>query len=278
MKTGLALSGGGAIGAAHIGVLKVLEEQNIKINYISGTSAGAIVGLLYADGGMKAIENFFNQLREAGLFSRSAIILKRNEKIFSIIEELLRENVQARHFNDLKIKFIACATDISTGEAVALDFGDPVSAVMASATYPGVFPVQNFHGRSLVDGGLTRNLPASILKEKGNDFIIGSNLYSITKLPILTQEEKIKIGLLTVAVRSIEIMSKIISEYEMKYCNFCFLPPVETYSWYNFEKIEEIRRIGREYAQAEVNNFKKALISYKHSQKKGLLDSILQRD
>ena len=179
MKIGLALSGGGAMGAAHIGLIEELVRNNIRIDAICGTSAGAIAGLLYAYGGIPSLNKFYIDMEQAGLFSRTKNIFRKNETIFSIIEDLLRDSVKVKHFSDLSVKFSCVASDLETGEPVHLKTGDPIKAVMASAAYPGVFPVQKVNGKHLIDGGVTRSLPAGFLKEFGVDFTIGSSLYSI---------------------------------------------------------------------------------------------------
>lgn len=259
MKIGLALSGGGALGAAHIGILEELERNKIKIDRICGTSAGAIVGLLYSAGGSKTLNLFFNRLEKAGLLDRKNIIIRRNMTIFNQISEILSECVGPRTFSDLNIKFSCVATNIVTGEAEEISSGDLIRAVMASSSYPGVFAVQKIDDKYYVDGGLTLNLPARILKKEETGFIIGSSLYSISKLDKLDKEGRAEINLIDAAIRSVDIMSKSLAEYEVSECDFCFTPPTESYKWYDLHKMETIRDEGREYVKEKIIELKSAL-------------------
>jgi NTE family protein len=259
MRIGLALSGGGALGAAHIGILEELEKNKIKIDSICGTSSGAIIGLLYSVGGIKTIDLFFNRLKEAGIFNKAQLLMHKNMTVFKKISDILSECVGPRTFSDLNINFSCIATNIVTGEAEELSSGDPVRSVMASAAYPGVFNVQKMDDRFYVDGGLTLNLPAKTLHREGIDFVIGSSLYSIPKLAKLDSNGKIKVNLLDAAVRSIDILSKVLADNEIPKCNYCFTPPTESYKWYDFDRVDSIREIGREYAKTKIIDLKKDL-------------------
>jgi NTE family protein len=248
MKIGLALSGGGALGAAHIGVLDCLAAAQVHPHCIGGTSSGAIIGLLYAAGGIPAIDGFLGDLTERGIVNPVGhIVLKTADRIFVDVEQALRKQVKQRTFADLPIPFFCVATDIVTGELVQLDHGDPVAAVLASAAYPGVFPVQHVAGHYLVDGGLTRNLPADLLRARGAGFLIGSSLYCLS--PLTSQQQHGRMSRLLVAARALEIIEKDRVKAQIDHCDFCFTPPVETYKWYDFDRVPQIRTVGRAYAE-----------------------------
>lgn len=251
MHIGLALSGGGAIGAAHIGVLEQIEEYRVHPDSICGTSAGAIVGLLYADGGIDAIFRFLKLLETDGLIRSPLGLLARTpEKIWTLVGEALSMCVEARSFEDLRVPFSCVATDIVTGAPVVIDSGDPVAAVKASAAYPGVFAIQRVSGRYLVDGGITRNLPADIVRKSGADFVIGSSLYRVPEVKY--NRGKPRLSRVEVALRALEIMELEMSLQQIKLCDFCFQPPVETYRWYDFDRVAEILRLGRMDASENV--------------------------
>jgi NTE family protein len=178
-KIGLALGAGAARGLAHIGVLVALEREGIPIDLIAGTSTGAIVGSLYAQG------KSAGQLKELTLtLARSKLArfidpslpksgLIRGKKIKDLLTSSLGGDLK---FDDLRIPFACVATDIDTGEEVVIDRGSVPEAVRASISLPGIFNVVKRGKRYLVDGGLTNPVPVSVVKNMGADFIIAVNV------------------------------------------------------------------------------------------------------
>lgn len=254
MKIGLALSGGGTLGAAHVGALKEIDKQNINIDIISGTSAGAIIGVLYASGGTDAIDGFFHDLRNSNIFHTHKLIKITPAKIFEEIRLLLNKYVNCTSFSKLKIEFTCVATNIKTGEMTIFDKGNPVDCVMASAAYPGFFPAQKINKHLYIDGGVTRNFPVDILKKYNPNFIIGSSIYGIKKF---TGNEKL--SLIFSARRALEIMEKEASDHQEKLCDFCFKPPVENFNWYELQKLDQIIQIGNSYAINHINQLTQIL-------------------
>jgi len=177
-KIGLALGSGGARGLAHIGVIKVLEENNIPIDYIAGSSIGAMVGGFYASGlSVKEIEEIalstdwrrvFSTLFEPS--SKKGLI--GGEKVKTFIEEY----IDGKTFETCKIPFAAVATDLKTGEVVVLDKGEMASAIRASVSIPLIFKPVEIDGRTLADGGLSAPIPAEIARNIGADIVIAVNL------------------------------------------------------------------------------------------------------
>jgi NTE family protein len=274
MKIGLALSGGGVLGVAHLGVLKLIEKEKIQMNYISGTSAGAIIGALFAAGGVAKVEAFLDDLKNQGLFSRANLIFGGlPDKTFETIRTTLQKHLPNK-FYDLNINFVCVATHFAEGSPVYLESGDLVDALMASSAFPGAFPAQDIDGKSLIDGGISRNLPAGILRKKGVDFVIGSSLYNIKVMDKFDVEGN-EPGRLLSTLRSIDIMQKELARYEMKKCDYVFTPPVETFSWFHFSKMADIRAIGEEYANANSAEFLKEL--KRHHKEKGFLSALFAR-
>ena len=216
-RVGLVLSGGGARGAAHIGVLKVLEELRVPVDVIAGTSMGSIVGASYATGfPVSEMEAAIKTINTEKLFTdkppradqtmrqktddqspylvpelgvnKDGIVLPKGIVTGVALEGELRKLVQiadVRSFDELPIPFRAIATDIGTGEMVVLKEGSVVAAIRASMSVPGaVAPVTIGH-RQLVDGGLVRNLPVDIARSMGADIIIAVNLGT----PLLKPDE-----------------------------------------------------------------------------------------
>ena len=249
MKIGLALGGGGFKGAAHTGILEQLEKFRIKPEMVSGVSAGAIVGLLFCEGGSGLVEKFFYELDSRGIVSRKNIFKQKNpDKILSQIGDLLKEMVKTKDIKDLKTKFIAAATDLITGELVVFDSGDPISAVLASSSYPGVFSCSNREGMILADGGILNNLPADLLKNRGAEFVIGSRLNSLSKL------DTEKITRTTTLSRSIEIMTNDSDRHQIEICDYVFSPPLNNFKWYSFEHSADMTHIGRVYAGEHIDD------------------------
>ena len=204
-KIGLVLSGGGARGTAHIGVLKVLEENHIPIDMISGTSFGSIVGGLYAAGySADDLQNILENVdweeslsgrapREERSFRRkqddngflirfklgikdgklklpSGLIPPNNLRL--TLQDLINKRTNVEDFDELPIPFRAVATDLGTGSAFVLEKGNLASAIVASMAVPALFPPIEYDGHLLVDGGVTNNVPVDVVRSMGADIVI----------------------------------------------------------------------------------------------------------
>lgn len=204
LKVGLVLSGGGAKGFAHVGALKVIEEAGVKIDYISGTSMGAIIGALYASGyTANELDSIlrttdFNALiqdnlpRSAKTFyekddsERYALTLpfdkfklavppaySGGQNIYNELVRLLYHVKDIKNFNELPIPFVCIATNVETGDEVLLDHGYLPEAIMASGTLPSLFAPANIDGLLLIDGGVVNNYPLEEVQDMGADVVIG---------------------------------------------------------------------------------------------------------
>jgi NTE family protein len=177
-KVGLVLGSGAARGLTHIGVLKAIEEHGIKIDYISGSSIGALIGGAYAVGmSVEEIENFALQTNwklMAKIFSPSLSLSSLVNTKYLL--ELLRTWFGDKTFDDLIIPFSAVATDIQTGKAVVLEKGNLLTAIRASISIPVIFSPVTIGKYKLVDGGLVNPTPVDIVKKKGIEKIIAVNL------------------------------------------------------------------------------------------------------
>ncbi len=206
-RIGLTLSGGGAKGLAHIGILKAIDSAGLSIDYITGTSMGAIIGSLYAIGytgdSIEAMSRVIdwdqllsNQsdlrslfMEEKDEYSRYDVELPWVNHRFKIstgfleaealwlkLSELYYPVSDIKDFSKFSIPFKCIATDIGTGEAVVLKKGEIISAVRASMSIPSVFTATSFDDHVLVDGGISRNFPVRDVKEMGADYVIGSTV------------------------------------------------------------------------------------------------------
>ncbi|MDD3487364.1 MAG: patatin-like phospholipase family protein [Candidatus Moranbacteria bacterium] len=177
-KIGLALGSGGARGLAHIGVIKVLEENNIPIDFIAGSSIGAMIGGFYAAGlSIKEIEEIALNTSWRQIFS---VLLDPHLKHGLIsgkkVEEFIENYVNEKKFEESKIPFAAVATDLKTGEIVILDKEEMTPAIRASISIPLVFKPVEIAGRTLSDGGLSAPVPVEIVRNMGADVVIAVNL------------------------------------------------------------------------------------------------------
>jgi NTE family protein len=208
-RIGLVLSGGGARGLAHVGVLKVLQEAGVAVDVVVGTSMGSIIGGLYASGMSPGeIERELRAVRWGELFSarvsRPELPARRKEQDFELstvlelgvrdgelklpqsvvssrgLESLLRRYTlparEVANFDALPIRFRAIATDMETGQAVELDRGDLAQAMRSSMSVPGVFAPTERGGRLLGDGGLVNNLPVDVARRMGAEVVIAVNV------------------------------------------------------------------------------------------------------
>lgn len=176
-NVGIALGGGAVLGAAHIGVLKALNEKNVQLTAITGTSIGALIAALYAfDLSLAAIEDFALELDwlNVSQISLSRFGLLSNEKMGDLLDEVIGEV----DFRDASIPVAVIAADIRTGKKVVIDSGDVAKAVMASTCLPGIYTPVEYQNHLLVDGGIVENVPITPLKSMDVDTIIGVDILS----------------------------------------------------------------------------------------------------
>ncbi len=174
-RVGLALSGGGARGLAHIGVLKVLEQEGIPIHFLAGTSAGGLVGAAYAAGlSPRELEEealrLSNPRQLIGLLDRS--LPRRGLLAGQKVREYLAHRIGEVTFDQLRIPLAVVAVDLLEGEKVVLNEGSVLEAVRATIALPGLFTPVERDGQLLVDGGLLDNLPADVVRRMGADVVI----------------------------------------------------------------------------------------------------------
>jgi NTE family protein len=264
MKTkktiGLALGSGGAKGYAHIGVLKALEKEGIEIDYIAGSSAGALVGAFYSmyrdARKVEKILSDFNNIKTSLLdFSFNGGIIKGN-KIFNFLEEELGK----RHFKDLQIPFCAIATDYRTCEEVRIKHGDVAFGVRASISIPFVFDLVKCKKRELCDGGLASPVPIQAVKDMGADVVIAVRVED--KL-----EEREKHDPYSMTVRSMAIMQHNLSEYELAKSDILIDPYFEGFGLLGIQKVSKGKHL--EIIEKGQKEMKK---------KMPLLNSILGKD
>jgi NTE family protein len=172
---GLALGGGFARGIAHVGVLKVLEEENIPIRYIAGTSVGALIGAAYCSGlSAEELEQVAAHVRfkHIARWTLSRYGFASNQRMIGFLNSLLK----VKTFEELRIPLAVTATDFSTGEGVIFHSGPLVDPVRASCAYPGMFQPVKIRGRLLIDGMLSHTVPTQPLRQMGAERVLAVHL------------------------------------------------------------------------------------------------------
>jgi len=279
-KVGLVLSGGGAKGLAHIGALKVIERENIKIDYIAGTSMGAIIGGLYASGySTKQLDSIFRKTdfnsiiqdkityRSRSFFSREfgnkyvASLpfenfkikipsgLSKGQNLYNLLKKLTLIANNDR-FKNTKIPFFCMATDLETAQDLQLEKGPLAISMIASGSIPSIFKPVNLQGRLLSDGGITDNYPIERLKAKGMDKIIGVNVQDS-----LVKRDQLETGIEVITqinnFRTVKDMRK-----KRPQTDIYIRPDIRDFNVLSFDKGKSIIKAGEEAALKKINKLK----------------------
>ncbi len=208
-RVGLALGGGAARGFAHVGVIQVLEERGIRPDVVVGTSAGSLVATLYASGmGARELERLALTMDEALLTDWSLPIMGRGMLRGEALARYVRQAVDGRLLEDMKMPVGVLATDLGSGEGVLFRRGDAGEAVRASSAVPGVFTPVRINGRSFVDGGLVAPVPVRFARQMGAEVVIAVDISS-------DPQGNSPDGLLRLLLQTTAIMGKSINRHEM---------------------------------------------------------------
>lgn len=280
-KVGVVLSGGGAKGLAHIGVLKVLEEAGVEVSYIGGTSMGAIVGGLYAAGySAKDLDSIFSSLDADALLrdftprGSKNFFEKRNDEIYALslpfknykigfptafskglynyntINRLTDHVRHVRDFDSLPIPFVCIATDIETGKEVVLRDGVLPDAILASAAFPSLYSPVEINDRLLIDGGVTNNYPIEEVRAMGADIIIGVDVQD----PLKSRDQiKGATGVL-LQINNYQMIQKM--ETKSKQTDIYIKPNISGFTVISFDEGRQIIDKGEESAQKIIGKLK----------------------
>jgi len=176
-KIALVLGGGSAKGFAHIGVIRVLEQEKIPIHMIVGTSVGSLIGGIYAaNPDSFQLEWLAFKIDKNDILDLSIIYSKLGPAQGARLESFVEQTVTIKKIEDTKIPFFPIATDLNTGETIIMEKGSLSKAIRASSAIPGIFVPVTFGNRLLVDGGVTNSTPCDIARSKGADIVIAINL------------------------------------------------------------------------------------------------------
>jgi NTE family protein len=272
-KVGLVLSGGGAKGLAHIGVLKVIDSLGIKVDYVAGTSMGAIVGGLYASGyNAEQLDSIFSNVDVDALLQdftprgSKSFYEKRNDEIyaltlpfnkfklglpsglskglynFNLLSSLTQHVSHVRDFKQLPIPFLCIATDAETGEKVVLDSGVLAQNMIASGALPTLYSPVEINGRVLIDGGVVDNYPIEELKSRGIDIVIGVDVQDGLK----TRDELKGVTSVLAQINNFSMIEKM--EGKQKATDIYIKPDIKGFTVVAFDKGKEIIGKGKEKA------------------------------
>lgn len=253
-KVGLVLSGGGARGFAHVGIIKMFDELGVKPFCVSGCSMGAIIGALYCLGySGREIEDKIKSIGLRELFRVSMSKVSNGSRIENYFNELF-EN---KNFEDLKIPLYVNAIDLDSGEEIIFDKGNIARAVRASMSIPGLFKPIVINNRILVDGGTKNNIPLQVLLDQGLDKIVSINVggdrdsESILEMVGKGKEQRIIPKFSKIMARTLTIMQS--NEHMIRYSreksDLFITPELRDYNLVDFMKYNEIIKIGEDVAE-----------------------------
>ena len=266
-RVGLALSGGAARGVAHVGVLRALLENDIRIDCIAGTSAGSIVGGAFAAGlPIDEIADFGRTLRwrDIGRVTMSRLGIQSNERL----EQYLRARLPVSRFEELPIPFAAVATELATGMAVVMrDEGDVPFAIRASCTIPGWYvPVADQDGRQLVDGGLVAVVPSTMARSLGADIVIAVDVNS---------EGATFIGptssVIGVLLQSMMVVQKTASHYQREMADLIINPKVGHIRWDEMGRADDLMAAGYEAGLKRIPDIRALIDAVSHDKSQMLV-------
>lgn len=256
-KIGLALGSGGARGFAHLGILKVLQDEGIKVDLIAGSSMGALIGSFYASG--ISIERMY---QFAYAFKRKYYLDFTVPKMGFIagnrLKELIRLFTHRKTFAELNIPVAVVATDLYDGKKVIFKEGPVAEAVRASIAIPGIFVPEKINGRLLVDGGVIDRVPVSVVKEMGADLVIAVDVSRVKRNEEITT-------IFDVILQSLDIMQDELVHHREIASDVMIRPHVEQYSSRAFTNIKEIIEIGEKEALNHVENIQTLIEKWKET-------------
>lgn len=257
MKVGISLSGGGARGIAHVGVLKALEENGIFPEVIAGASAGAIVGTLYANG--MPPEEILKVVSKSSLLKMFSFGLPNGGLTkLTYLKKLLKQHIELDRFEDLEKQLFVAISNLNSGQSNVISSGPLFDVVLASSSIPLVFQPIEINGETYVDGGLLNNMPVKAAK-KESDFLIGINV-----MPDIKVDKKAIQSTIAIATRCFQLSVISNTRPNLKYCDVVIEPKkVHAYHIFQFSKYEEIYQIGYNAAMECMDEIKRGVLDIK---------------
>ena len=243
-RIALVLGGGAARGFAHVGVIRVLEQEKIPIDLVVGTSVGSLIGALYAHHANSfELEWTAFSLERTDIFDYSILNVGMGPVKGDKLEAFVAAKIPVNGIDELKLPFAAVATDLNRGTRVVLDKGPVARAVRASCSIPGVFQPVAHQGRLLVDGGVVDNVPVAVAREKGADIVIAVDIgESVVNYNIA--------NLMDVTLQAVWIMFNANAEYKKRDADIMIQPRVGSVGMMDFSQKKPAMQAGIEAARA----------------------------
>jgi len=255
-KIALVLGGGAAKGFAHVGVIRVLEQEKIPVNMIVGTSVGSLIGGMYAaNPDSFQLEWLGFKIDRNDILDFSVVYSKFGPVQGARLESFLEQNVKVKKVEETKIPFFPVATDLNTGETVTLDKGSLAKAIHASSAIPGVFVPVQFDNRLLVDGGVTDNLACDIARAKGADIVIAVNLSKDVKNYQID-------SLVDVMAQSISIMMHRSTKGKILPCDVVIEPNTLGISMFDFTQKKQLMEEGMKSARLAIPRIRELMARF----------------
>ena len=256
-KIALVLGGGAAKGFAHVGVIRVLEQEKIPIGMIVGTSVGSLIGGMYAaNPDSFQLEWLAFKIDRNDILDFSIVYSKFGPVQGARLESFLEQNVKVKKIEETKIPFCPVATDLNTGETVTLDRGSLAKAIHASSAIPGVFVPVQFDNRTLVDGGVTDNVACDIAKAKGADIVIAVNLSKDVKNYQID-------SLVDIMAQSVSIMMHRSTKEKLGAGDVVIEPDTKGISMFDFSQKKQLMEEGMKSARAAIPRIKDLIENYR---------------
>ncbi len=252
-KVALVLGGGAARGFAHVGVIRVLEQEKIPIHMIVGTSVGSLIGALYAsDPNSFNLEWLAFTIEKEDIFDYSVLYSKMGPVLGERLEKFIQTKVRAKTLEQMKIPFYAVATDLNSGGTWVFEKGSVAKAVRASCSIPGIFQPLELGGRMYVDGGVTDNLPVDVARARGADIIIAVNIQTNIQNPQIN-------SLVDVILQSINIMGRELVSYKCRDYDVLIEPNVGDVGLTDFSQKKRLVDAGIQAAKQALPKIRKSL-------------------
>jgi NTE family protein len=257
-RVALVLGGGAARGFAHVGVLRVLEQEKIPIDLIVGTSVGSLIGALYAeDRNSFELEWTAFQLEKEDLLDYGVVnaVMGMSFASGDRFEQWVTAKLKVKKIEELKIPFAAVATDLNWGSRVVIDRGSIARAVRASSAIPGVFPPVQHLGKILVDGGVSDNIPIGVAREKGADLVIAVDIgESVANTDIK--------NIVDVVLQATNIMFALNVEHSKKGADVLITPKVSGVAMLDFTQKKRCMMAGIEAGREAVPRIRQAIADW----------------